>query len=170
MYTGAGCLLQVEPSDDKPSACGLSPSSPAHHLTARSSFTHALPQNIVKVSAIPTFGPDGSRRREYSIEAALYLESRKTLYLQRRGKTIVSGHWYGEGSMPLQNRLKTGTRYSHRERVGDRKAWTHRPLPIYRVEKAKTTAEFYAELTERQAAPFVAVTLSCIENKVNSGE
>lgn len=38
---------------------------------------------------------------------------------------------------------------------------------MYRVEKAKTATEFYAELTERQAAPFVAVTVSCIENTVN---
>jgi hypothetical protein len=129
-----------------------------------------LPKNIVKVSAIPTYGPDGSRRRAYSLESVLYFESRKTVYVQRRNGVVRYAHWYGDSVMPLQSRLKAGTRYSHREQVGDRKAWTHRPLPIYRVEKAKTTAEFYAELTERQAAPFVAVTLSCIENKVNSGE
>jgi hypothetical protein len=121
----------------------------------------------VKVSAIPTFGPDGSRRRSYSLESILYFESRKTVYVQRRNGVVRCAHWCGDSLMPLQSRLKDGTRYSHREQVGNHKAWTHQRLPIYRVEKAKTTEEFYAELTERQAGPFLAVMFSCIGNTVN---
>jgi hypothetical protein len=114
----------------------------------------------MKLSAIPTFGPDGSRRRAYSLESVLYFESRKTVYVQRRNGVVRCAHWYGDSLMPLQSRPKAGTRYSHREQVGNHKAWTHQRLPIYRVEKAVSTAEFYAELTGCQAAPFLWLSQS----------
>src|SRR5690349_21133628 len=108
----------------------------------------------MKLSAIPTFGPDGSRRRSYSLESILYFESRKTVHVQRRNGLVQCAHWYGDSLLPLQNRFKAGTRYSHIERFGDRRAWALQKLPIYPVTEAITAKEFYDELAERQAAPF----------------
>jgi hypothetical protein len=127
---------------------------------------------------IPVYSADGERRnRDCSLETALFMESIHAYVLQRHRRTgdVQCAQLNGIevdrkefSHLSLQNRLKAGTRYSHIERFGDRRAWTLEKLPIYPVTEAITAKEFYDELAERQVEPFLAVMLSCIEN--NSGE
>jgi hypothetical protein len=87
---------------------------------------------------IPTFGPEGQRRRALLLEDLLVLESRKMVFLSRQIKNgkVLSAHFYGESRHPYC-RPKAGTKYSFRENVGDGKVWQHKRLP-YSAMNAET--------------------------------
>jgi hypothetical protein len=79
---------------------------------------------------IPTYGADGVRRRNHSLETVLYLESRRAVVLQRTRKgEVVSARFYGESSTGIRTRLKAGTRYSYLEQIGGHRGWAHSRLP-----------------------------------------
>ncbi len=109
---------------------------------------------------IRCFGPDGANRRRYSVESAEYLVSRKSVVAVRHKGAIVSIHFYGESRMPIQSRLKAGTRYSYKEQVGDRHRWTHARLPSIPVLEGLSCGEFASELERLRSEVFYAVALS----------
>src|SRR3954452_25510038 len=97
---------------------------------------------------IPTYAPDGSRRRNHSLKAVLYLESRKTAVLQRTRKgEILRAQFCGESSVRTRRRLKAGTRYSYLEQIGGRHGWALSRLPWIPVAcaQALTNNELAAE-------------------------
>ena len=79
---------------------------------------------------IPTYGADGLRRRNHSLETLLYLESRKAVVLRRTRKgEVVCARFYGESYTPIRTRVKAGTRYSYLEQIGRHPGWAHTRLP-----------------------------------------
>jgi hypothetical protein len=55
---------------------------------------------------IPTYGADGLRRRNHSLETVLFLESRETVVLQRTRKgEVVCARFSGESYTPVRTRV-----------------------------------------------------------------
>jgi hypothetical protein len=112
---------------------------------------------------VPTYGADGLRRRNHSIETVLYLESRHAVALQRtRRGEVVSARFYGESSIAIRTRLKAGTRYSYLEQIGGHRSWAHSQLPRIPVARAQelTNKEFAAEIDYERRLAFRAVQVS----------
>jgi hypothetical protein len=112
---------------------------------------------------ITTYGADGLRRRNHSLETVLYLESRKSVVLQRTRKgQVVCAHFYGNSSIPIRTRLKTGTRYSYLEQIGHRHGWVHSRLPRIPVAcgQGLTNYELTAEIDYERRLAFRAVQVS----------
>jgi hypothetical protein len=114
---------------------------------------------------VKSFSADGVRRRNYTLEAAETLASRKAVVAQRSRKgVIVSIHFYGESVQPLQSRFQPGTRYSFPEPVGDHHTWTHRHLPYREMDEASGRVEVPAVVEQQVRALFLAVAQSvCVE-------
>jgi hypothetical protein len=56
---------------------------------------------------IPTYGADGLRRRNHSLETLLYLESRKAVLLRRTRKgKVVCARFNGESSIRSERELR----------------------------------------------------------------
>jgi len=109
---------------------------------------------------IPTYGADGLRRRNHSLETLLYLESRKAVVLRRTRKgEVVCARFYGESYTPIRTRVKAGTRYSYLEQIGGPRGWTHSRLPRIPVADAQklTNKEFAAEIDYQSRLAFRAV-------------
>ena len=112
---------------------------------------------------IPTYGADGVRRRDHSLETVLYMESCKTAVLRRTRKgEVVCARFYGESSVAIRTRLKPGTRYSYLERIGGHRGWTHSLLPRIPVPGAQelTNNELAAEVDYERRLVFRAVQVS----------
>ena len=112
---------------------------------------------------IPTYGADGVRRRDHSLETVLYLESRRAVVLQRTRKgEVVSARFYGESSTGMRTRLKAGTRYSYLEQIGGHRSWAHSRLPRIPVAGAEglLNNELAAELDYERRLAFRAVQVS----------
>jgi hypothetical protein len=112
---------------------------------------------------IPTYGADGLRRRNHSLETLLYLESRKAVVLRRTRKgEVVCARFYGESSIAIRTRLKPGTRYSYLEPIGGHRGWAHSRLPRIPVACAEelTNKEFAAEIEYQRRLAFRAVQVS----------
>src|SRR5256885_84847 len=109
--------------------------------------------------SIPTYGADGVRRsRDYSLESLLRMESAKTAIL-RRGRTgkVQCAYLYEDSRVPIENRLRAGSRYSYQEQFDDgRKRWAHKRLPIISHASANSPRD--------ERAPFLSVTLSCMQS------
>jgi hypothetical protein len=109
---------------------------------------------------IPTYGADGLRKRNHSLETLLYMESRKTAVLQRTRKgEILRAQFCGESSVRSRRRLKAGTRYSY---FDHRHGWVHRRLPRMPVAGAQglTNNELAAEVDCERRLAFRAVQVS----------
>jgi hypothetical protein len=112
---------------------------------------------------IPTYAPDGSRRRNHSLKAVLYLESRKTAVLQRTPKgEVLRAQFCGESSVRTRRRLKAGTRYSYLEHIGGQHGWALSRLPRIPVACAQTLTnnELAAEVDYERRLTFRAVQVS----------
>jgi hypothetical protein len=112
---------------------------------------------------IPTYGADGLRRRNHSLETVLYLESRKAVVVRRTRKgEVVSARFYGESSTAIRTRLKAGTRYSYLEQIGGHRGWAHSRLPQIPVAGAERllNTELAAELDYERRLAFRAVQVS----------
>ncbi|MGI8962354.1 MAG: hypothetical protein ACR2IV_21875 [Bryobacteraceae bacterium] len=112
---------------------------------------------------IRTYGADGLRRRDHSLETVLYLESRKTAILHRTRKgLVVRAQLCGESNSPIRTRVKAGTRYSYLEQIGARHSWAHRRLPRIPVAcaQALTNNELAAEVDYERRIAFRAVQVS----------
>jgi hypothetical protein len=112
---------------------------------------------------VPTYGADGLRRRNHSLDTVLYLESRKAVIVQRTRKgEVVCAHFCGDSAMPIRTRVKAGTRYSYLEQIGGHPGWVHRPLPRIPVVGARGLAnrELAAELDYERQLVFRAVQVS----------
>ena len=115
--------------------------------------------------AIPTYGADGLRRRNHSLETLLYMESRKTAVLQRTRKgEILRAQFCGESS--VRSRLKAGTRYSYLEQICSQHGWVHSRLPSIPVAcpQALTNNELAAEVDYQRRLAFRAVQVSVRKN------
>jgi hypothetical protein len=109
---------------------------------------------------IPTYAPDGSRRRNHSLKAVLYLESRKTAVLQRTPKgEVLRAQYCEQSSFPSRTRLKVGTHYSY---FNARHGWVHKRLPRMPVASAQglTNNELAAEVDYERRLAFCAVQVS----------
>src|SRR5690348_14669634 len=110
---------------------------------------------------IPAYGADGSRRRALPLDAVLRLESLKLVVVQRNRKGApVCVHFYGESHMPVQTRLKAGTRYSYREQVATGHTWTHHRLPHAAVDAALGRVEPWEVVDAHVRAMYRGVELS----------
>lgn len=112
---------------------------------------------------IPTYGADGLRRRNHSLETVLYLESRNTVVLQRTRKgEVLRAQFCGESYTPIRTRVKAGTRYSYLERIGGHATWTHSRLPRIPVAGADglLNNELVAEIDYQRRLAFRAVQVS----------
>ena len=120
--------------------------------------------DCVEPRSVHTYGPEGERRRNSTHLNAEYLVSRNLVIAQRNRKgLIMSIHFIGATRMPLQARLRTGTRYRHQERVGDQKIWTHRDLPFVRERgKELSTTEVRHQSDRQVRAVFASVQLSVL--------
>ena len=112
---------------------------------------------------IPTFGPEGQRRRALLLEDLLVLESRKIVFLSRQIKNgkVLSAHFYGESRHPYC-RPKAGTKYSFRESVGDSKVWQHKTLPYRAMNMATEYLEPRQAIDRYIRALFAGVAHSCL--------
>ena len=120
---------------------------------------------------IPTYSADGVRRRNHSLETVLFLESRKTVVLQRTRKgEVVCARFCGESYTPIRTRVKAGTRYSYLEPIGGHRGWTHSRLPRIPVARAQelTNKELAAELDYKRRLAFRAVQVSIREHQQSS--
>jgi hypothetical protein len=85
---------------------------------------------------VRVFGPEGFRRRNTTPENAQYLVQVNVVYplCSRKGE-ITSIHHYGihKSPRPIEVRVKTGTRFTHREHVGDTSVIAHNSLPYSAV-------------------------------------
>jgi hypothetical protein len=109
---------------------------------------------------IPTYGPDGSRRRNHSLKTVLYMESRKTAVLQRTPKgEVLRAQLCGKSSIGAGTRLKVGTHYSY---FNARHGWVHKRLPRMPVVGAQglTNNELAAEVDYERRLAFRAVQVS----------
>jgi hypothetical protein len=112
---------------------------------------------------IPTYGADGLRRRNHSLETVLYLESRNAVVLRRTRKgEVLRAQFCGESYTPIRTRVKAGTRYSYLEQIGSHPGWTHSRLPRIPVARAQelTNKEFAAEIDNERRLAFRAVEVS----------
>jgi hypothetical protein len=112
---------------------------------------------------IPTYGADGLRKRNHSLETLLYMESRKTAVLQRTRKgEILRAQFCGESSVRTRRRLKAGTRYSYLEHIGGQHGWALSRLPRIPVAcaQALTNNELAAEVDYERRLAFRAVQVS----------
>jgi hypothetical protein len=112
---------------------------------------------------IPTYGADGLRKRNHSLETLLYMESRQTAVLQRTRKgEILRAQLCGESSVRTRRRLKAGTRYSYLEQIGGRHGWALSRLPWIPVAcaQALTNNELAAEVDYERRLAFRAVQVS----------
>jgi hypothetical protein len=109
---------------------------------------------------IPTYGPDGLRRRNHSLKTVLYMESHKTAVLQRTPKgEVLAAQLCGRSSVGTRTRLKAGTYYSY---CDGRHGWVHRRLPRMPVAAAQglTNNELTAEVDRERRLAFRAVQVS----------
>jgi hypothetical protein len=114
--------------------------------------------------SIPTYGADGVRRsRDYSLESLLRMESAKTAILRRgRRGNVQCAYLYEDSRVPIETRLRAGSMYSYQEQLENgRKRWTHRRLPT--LPRATTNSP------RNERAPFLAVTLSCLQKRTAEG-
>jgi hypothetical protein len=119
--------------------------------------------------SVRAFGPDGARRRNCTPETAERLASLKLVIAQRNPKTgaITVIHFcdhesrIGHGShVPLQARLKAGTRYSFREQIGDGHGWAHHRLPYVAMDAALGRIEPREVVDQHVRALYRGVELS----------
>jgi hypothetical protein len=159
-----------EPSGLNPSACGLAIAGPAKFpAVVPGRPFQSLSLNPI-MPGIPTYGADGLRRRNHSLET-LFLESRETVVLQRTRKgEVVCARFCGASYTPSRTRVNAGTRYSYLERIGGHRGWTHRRLPRIPVACAQelTNKEFAAELDYQRRLAFRAVQVSIREHQQSS--
>jgi hypothetical protein len=109
------------------------------------------------MALIPTYGADGARRsRDYSLASLLRMEAANTAILRRgRRGNVQCAYLYEDSRVPIEARLRAGTRYSYQEQLDDgRKRWAHKRLPIIPHADANSTCD--------EQAPFLSVTLSCL--------
>jgi hypothetical protein len=109
---------------------------------------------------IPTYGPEGLRRRDHSLKTVLYMESHKTAVLQRTPKgEVLRAQLCGRSSVGTRTRLKVGTYYSY---FGGRHGWALIRLPRIPVAGAQglTNNELAAEVNYERRLAFRAVQLS----------
>lgn len=90
--------------------------------------------------SVKVLGPDGSlRRRRRSQEDARALVERgvavATRWNRERTKLICIQFVGSDQPTRPQRWLKTGTRYSYSEQIGNRQVWTHKPLPYSLVRR-----------------------------------
>jgi hypothetical protein len=109
---------------------------------------------------IPTYGPDGLRRRNHSLKTVLYMESHKTAVLQRTPKgEVLRAQLCGKSSVGTRARPKAGTYYSY---CDGRHGWVHRRLPRMPVAGTHglTNHELAAEVDYERRLAFRAVQVS----------
>jgi hypothetical protein len=123
---------------------------------------HSVAQhNVDKPKTVKAFGPDGGRRRNYSVEDAEYLAGRRTVIAVRNRRGIIlTIHFYGESRIPLKSRLKAGTKYSFREPLKAGCAWSLKRLPWGAVDAATGYVLPPEALTREMMAMFQQVPLS----------
>jgi hypothetical protein len=114
---------------------------------------------------VKALGPEGGlRSRRYSQEEARGLLRAGVVVAiwNKRGDRIVCIQFYGDQQIPTkpQRWLKTGTRYSYPEQVGNRRVWTHKPLP-YRMVRADSHEPFSSvAINDRLRSLFAETMLS----------
>jgi hypothetical protein len=114
---------------------------------------------------VPTFGPAGDRRRNYTLDSILRLEQLKLVLVERgRHGDVQRAHFYGESRIPLKSRFKPGTRYSHNESVGDHRAWALDRLPVLPLGPGLTASEAAVQLDAGRRSVFLETVLS-VESK-----
>lgn len=135
--------------------CSVSGSTPRAGVSAPSPESENMRR-------IPTYGPEGQRRRALLLDDLLVLESRKMVVLQRGIRTgkVLSAHFFGEHYCAVKTKPKAGTKYSYQEQLGNRRRWTHSRLPRIPVEAGLSCSEFAARLDTLRRLSFHAVTLS----------
>lgn len=135
--------------------CSVSGSTPRAGVSAPSSQSENMRR-------IPTYGPEGQRRRALLLNDLLVLEGRKMVVLQRGIRTgkVLSAHFFGEHYRAIQTRPKAGTKYSFKEQIGDCRAWSLCRLPRIPVEAGLSCGEFAHRLETLQRSAFHAVTQS----------
>jgi hypothetical protein len=109
---------------------------------------------------IPTYGADGLRRRNHSLETVLYMESRKAAVLQRtRTGEVLRAQLCGASSVSSRTRHKAGTHYSY---FNARHGWALTRLPRIPVVGAQglTNNELAAEVDCERRLAFRAVQVS----------
>ncbi|MFL6352257.1 MAG: hypothetical protein ACJ74Z_10455 [Bryobacteraceae bacterium] len=109
---------------------------------------------------IPTYAPDGSRRRNHSLQTVLYLESRKTAVLQRTPKgEVLRAQLCGKSSVGARARAKAGTYYSY---CDGRHGWALTRLPRIPITGAQslTNKDLAAEIDYQRRLAFRAVQVS----------
>jgi hypothetical protein len=79
---------------------------------------------------IPTWRADGSRFRDFSLEAIEHLErlSKVVVKRSRRGKVLAAHFRPTDGSNPLRATATLGQRYHVLEHAGNYRLWQHRRL------------------------------------------
>jgi hypothetical protein len=114
---------------------------------------------------VKALGPDGGlRSRRYSqAEARGLLQSGVVVAIwNKRRDRIACIQFFGDQQIPTkpQRWLKTGTRYSYPEQVGNLRVWTHKPLP-YRMVRADWHEPFgSAAINDRLRSLFAGTMLS----------
>ena len=124
---------------------------------------------------VKSFGPDGKRRRNYSVESAMHLIGLQLVIPQYHRKTqvVTSIHFYDAASQqtarPISNRWNPGTRYSFREAVAHTKAWTLDELPRIPVDAGLSAGEAKDHLDLLQKAAFLATVISVLQPETETG-
>jgi len=118
--------------------------------------------------SVRSLGPSGEPyRRRYSQADAQALAARGQVYANwnRLGTRIRTIQFFprdgGNPSAP-QRWLKTGTRYSFTEKVGDYECWTHKALPHRAVDAQLGYVEPNEVIQSHIRALYMAVPLSIV--------
>lgn len=109
--------------------------------------------------SVKVLGPDGGlRRRRYSQQDATQFVERGLATVARWNRTrttIICIQFVGSDSPSRPQRwLKTGTRYSYTEIIGNRQVWTHKPLPYSLVRRDLDEFATIEQVNERLGALF----------------
>lgn len=127
------------------------------------SISQAMDRRLVKA-----FGSDGELRgRRFSQKDAEWLAKRGLVHVTRWNRTrdrIICIQFFGDSEVLIkpQRWLKTGTRYSYPEQVGNHKVWTHKSLP-YRMVRADSDEPFNSvAINDRLRSLFAGPALSTV--------
>ena len=120
---------------------------------------------------VKVLGPEGglrSRRRYSQEEARGLLRAGVVVAIwNKRGDRIACIQFYGDQQIPTkpQRWLKTGTRYSYPEQVGNHKVWTHKPLPYRMVRNDQNEWFNSAAVDDGLRSLFAGAMLSTVSTK-----
>jgi hypothetical protein len=118
---------------------------------------------------VKAFGNDGKNeilyRKRFTVADAEYMvRERKVVARRNRHGAIVAIYFCEDCPIPFRARSKAGTRYSHRDGVGETRPWAHSRLP--RVKSIDLPTRSHAEFVQAhdyiQSKPFRAVLNSIL--------